>query len=516
MSIESITNLYSEEEFDEHIVVPATRMKHPSIKVIIVLAIGLTLITLGVIAAAFWSSIFNWFLLRELTLTPTSTIYNLWKETPIPMYLKFYFFNWTNPNIFDRPTVRKPIFTEMGPYVFREVDYKVNKVWNDNGTVTFQRRKVWHFEENLSNGKLSDLVTNIDPVVVTMAGMMKNKSEFAQKFADQLIMSIGKQLTITKNVNELLFAGYEDQLLVIADKLNISTMPYTRFGWFYGRNNSDSFEGTFNMLTGKNDIYEMGIVKEWNFERETNYYKNSCAIVGGTNGDLWPPLKDNETVSIFVPDICTYVTLTYQNESVFQGLRGSKFISDETMLDNGDIVESRKCYCSTDKCDPAGVLNVSKCKYGAPAVISLPHFYLADSSYKKAVVGMTPSRKKHETFVTVEPTTGVPMQVKAQLQLNLLVEPIEHMSIFKFVRKTYMPMMWFTQEANLTSNYASQVKFLLVLPTLGLVTCIGIAAIGLLISFIGIFIFVRLRWQGEDNQALLSRNDTNHVNRMAG
>lgn len=513
MPIVSVTNLI-EEDFNDHIVAPATKMKQSSLKFIIILVIGLMLLVLGSIAASFWSSIFNWFLLRELTLTPTSTIYNLWKETPIPMHLKFYFFNLSNPDVFNHPLKKKPMLVEMGPYVFREIDYKINQVWNDNGTVTFQRRKVWHFDENLSKGKLTDKVTNLDPIVVTMGQLMKSKPVIIREMSDKFIQSVNKGLTMTKTVGEVLFDGYKDELLVIAKKLNFTNIPFTKFGWFYERNNSDTFDGTFNMLTGKDNIHEMGIVKEWNFQNKTKYYKDSCGVIDGTNGDLWPPLMDNKTVSIFVPDICTYVTLTYQNQSLYQSIEGSKFISDKTMLDNGDIVKSRKCFCVNETtCEPSGVLDVSKCKYGAPAFISLPHFYLADSSYGKAVVGLKPLKEKHETFVIVEPKSGVPLEVKAQLQLNLMVEPIDGMSIFKYVRKTYMPMLWFTQEASLTSDYVSQVKFLLILPKLGLVTCIGISVIGILITFIGIFVYIRQRWQTEDNQILLVRDDTNPVDR---
>lgn len=42
----------------------------------------------------------------------------MWKETPIPMYMKFYMFNWTNPHEFIASNA-KPNFVEMGPYVFR-------------------------------------------------------------------------------------------------------------------------------------------------------------------------------------------------------------------------------------------------------------------------------------------------------------------------------------------------------------------------------------------------------------
>lgn len=43
----------------------------------------------------------------------------MWKETPIPMYLKFYMFNWTNPHEFHASSSVKPHFEQMGPYVFR-------------------------------------------------------------------------------------------------------------------------------------------------------------------------------------------------------------------------------------------------------------------------------------------------------------------------------------------------------------------------------------------------------------
>ena len=53
--------------------------------------------------------------MQLMTLTQTSFNFNMWVETPIPMYLKFYMFNWTNPH----ESGVKPHFQEMGPYVFR-------------------------------------------------------------------------------------------------------------------------------------------------------------------------------------------------------------------------------------------------------------------------------------------------------------------------------------------------------------------------------------------------------------
>ena len=52
-------------------------------------------------------------------------------------------------------------------YYFRsEMDYKVNKTWNENGTVTFHRRRFWTFEPSMSSGSLSDEITNLNPIAV--------------------------------------------------------------------------------------------------------------------------------------------------------------------------------------------------------------------------------------------------------------------------------------------------------------------------------------------------------------
>lgn len=73
------------------------------------------------------------------------------------------------------------------------------------------------------------------------------------------------------------------------------------------------------------------------------------------------------------------------------------------MLDNGKNVSSRQCYCPNGDCGPSGALNISSCKYGAPAFVSMPHFYLADPTYRNAITGMSPDREKHEISMVIEP-----------------------------------------------------------------------------------------------------------------
>ncbi|KZC09768.1 PREDICTED: protein croquemort-like [Dufourea novaeangliae] len=472
---------------------------------IIILIIGLLIAIFGLTVGILWSLIYSTIIQSQLALTPTSSNYELWKETPIPMYLKFYMFNLTNPEAFTSPDGTKPHFEEMGPYVFREIDYKVQQDWNENNTITYQRKRVWHFDESLSAGSLSDNVTNINPVTASIAYMLRFKDNFLRDIADRIMRIIGQKLVITKSVNEFLFEGYNDTMLKVAQKLNLTRMPMTKFAWFFGRNDSASYDGTFNMHTGVTDMRELGIVKEWNYNNHVSYYPGECGTVRGTNGDLWPPLPDNETVSFFVSDICTSLTAKYSNTTEHEGLSGVTFTINEATLDNGTKVPSRKCYYEEESI-PSGALNISSCKWGAPAFISFPHFYLGDPSYSANIIGMKPQKNKHELSISLEPKTGVPLKVNAKLQLNLLIDRDEKIKMFKNLTKTFVPMLWFTQEATLTSDYAGTVKFIIILESLGSVTFFGIGAIGIIVMFVGIFVLVRNNFRGEENQVLLTRS----------
>lgn len=58
------------------------------------------------------------------------------------------------------------------------------------------------------------------------------------------------------------------------------------------------------MYTGVDDLELLGIIDLWNGKSATTFYRGYCALVNGTSGELWPPVKDYNRVSIFSPDIC--------------------------------------------------------------------------------------------------------------------------------------------------------------------------------------------------------------------
>ena len=82
------------------------------------------------------------------------------------------------------------------------------------------------------------------------------------------------------------------------------------------------------------------------------------------------------------------------------GLKGNVFYGDESVFDSN--LRNQKCYCVKSPCQAPGTRDLSTCRYGAPAFVSYPHFYLADPVYRTYVAGMTPSADKHKFLLQVE------------------------------------------------------------------------------------------------------------------
>lgn len=90
--------------------------------------------------------------------------YKNWADIPVPMYMRVKMFNWTNPKDI-KSTNYKPHFVEMGPYVFLEKHTRVNVSFHpENDTVSFGQIRTWHFVPEMSNGTMSDNVTNVNVV----------------------------------------------------------------------------------------------------------------------------------------------------------------------------------------------------------------------------------------------------------------------------------------------------------------------------------------------------------------
>lgn len=166
---------------------------------------------------------------------------------------------------------------------------------------------------------------------------------------NQFIMKHRSSLTVTKSVRELLFDGYDDPLIDFLKSLHLPMfhIPFSKFGWFVERNESKTYDGRFEIITGQKDITKLGLLTKWNGKNTTGYYYDECSKVRGTSGEIWPVnMNATGNITVFVNDICRPLTLQYKQPHERFGLVGSEWIGDSRVFDNGQHYPPNSCYCT--------------------------------------------------------------------------------------------------------------------------------------------------------------------------
>ena len=75
------------------------------------------------------------------------------------------------------------------------------------------------------------------------------------------------------------------------------------YKFFAQRNGSLTYDGTFNMYDGSDDIRKLGRITSWNYDSQ-DHFPSYCGRVNGTSGELFYPVLDDQSVQIFSNDLC--------------------------------------------------------------------------------------------------------------------------------------------------------------------------------------------------------------------
>lgn len=173
-----------------------------------------------------------------MTLSATSKSFSEWKSPTVPLHLDIYLFNWTNPEEISNENV-KPIFTQHGPYRFRETRDKEDVKFHDrDSTVSYKPISYYYFDSEGSNGTLDDVIVNLNIVAIGAAGQAVTMQYKKRKVISMALNAYEEELTVAKSVRELLFEGYEDDLVTagkegVTPEFNPDDIPFDKIGWFY-------------------------------------------------------------------------------------------------------------------------------------------------------------------------------------------------------------------------------------------------------------------------------------------
>ena len=104
----------------------------------------------------------------------------------------------------------------------------------------------------------------------------------------------------------------------------------------------------------------------------------------GSAGEFFPPNRDETYVDFFSPDVCRTIRFNYNGKTDVQGIPGFEYILDDLFISNSSLVPENYCfnpYPAEETYLPQGQVNVSSCKFDAPAYVSFPHFLGVDPEY---------------------------------------------------------------------------------------------------------------------------------------
>jgi scavenger receptor class B, member 1 len=133
----------------------------------------------------------------------------------------------------------KPSFVQLGPYRFREVRDKQDiKFNNRDSTVSYNPISSYFFDAEGSNGTLDDIILNVNIVAIGAAGQATHMTYKQKKIVSMGLNSYEEKFTVAKTARELLFEGYEDEMVLAGKEGMVQgfdpvDIPFDKIGWFY-------------------------------------------------------------------------------------------------------------------------------------------------------------------------------------------------------------------------------------------------------------------------------------------
>ncbi|XP_026572913.1 lysosome membrane protein 2 [Pseudonaja textilis] len=349
-----------------------------------------------------------------------SEAFKFWEHPPIPLLLQVYFFNLTNP--LEVLQGENPIVKEVGPYTYREWKSRRDVHILENGSkVSSFQPSTYYFERELSVGDPEvDRIRTVNLPAVTAMNMARN-SPFRFP-AELLLLAYQEDMFTTHTVEEILW-GYTDKFLQAVHNFFPDVDPV--FGYFKQMNATD--DGEYVMLSGDKNYLDFTRVIEWNGKDKLDWWTTpSSNMINGTDGGTFHSLiSKDEMIYIFSTDFCRSIYLTFEEELTVLGIPTYRFTPPLKIFANVSVNPDNAGFCvPAGHCMGSGILNVTGCKQGAPIFLSLPHFFHAEEKYVKSVEGMHPNKQNHDTFLDINPLTGVLVRANKRMQINVYVEMI--------------------------------------------------------------------------------------------
>jgi len=189
------------------------------------------------------------------------------------------------------------------------------------------------------------------------------------------------------------------------------------------------------------------------------FWKNSWANqINGTDGSWFPPLYNKDLSStrlyLFSTDVCRSLYAKFENHSSVLDIPTEIFSIPAELFVNSSVNPDNAAF----DLNISGILNVSRCRQGAPVFISFPHLLYANDDYKSRVDGLTPDANIHRTVFEVEQHTGLVLNAQKRLQINVLIQPDRLIDQFRLVKEVILPAIWINESTTIDQKTADELN----------------------------------------------------------
>ncbi|XP_054161782.1 scavenger receptor class B member 1-like [Oppia nitens] len=443
------------------------------------------ILTLGL--PLFLSSVIKSQLYMSSGFSPVRTVLD--GEVPVPIYLKIYVFSIQNEEDFRNGG--KARLKEMGP-IRPHIDIMG---WGDNDeTMILSLTTRFEFDPSRSSGSQRDKITMVNLPIYSMGGLVRNMLRryplsffsvpMAVGFLNLITLTHGEGLIKRMTVGEFV-GGYPFSLLETVDVLTqplkwmgVELPDYLdalnqRFGLLHLANNTPIEPLEFETGIGNTTLFKYrGFNNKWfqyTIQLVDFFYDPKCRVYNSTRGmaipghEFGPGTDTSDKIYAFEGNVCKLKYAKYSGYGMSWGVPTWRFQLPREMFSAPDTNRYDKCFCSTpdqpDLCD--GLFDLGPCALGAPVALTYPHFLYASDNIKRNVDGLHPDPDKHQSYLDVHPSVGLPINGVIRLQVNLLMEPLTLLAGFSGIREAVLPYIWIEQEIDLPG-------FLGALPAAGL------------------------------------------------
>ena len=460
----------------------------------------------------------------NVKIEPGSQVYDQWKKPTIPIYLRIYTFSIVNPL---EVKAGKPAFVfQRGPYSYRESRQKINITWG-HSNVNYDQITQYTFDPNTSCHGCDPKKDEITSVNIPMVAILQKIKPYSNipgfdTVVSLLLEYLKEGLFHTKIVHDTIW-GYEEPLFEQYNEFRKEAVRVPFIGKYldkvlpkipprFALEPNPSYDGNTTVNTGQSDINNVGCYERWrdNIGKLRYWHSRTANMLNGTDGSIYKPdISNDDVLYIFITQLCRSLNVKYLDEVTIEGIDGYRFNAPKYLFESGDINPDNKGFCDPN-CLPSGLLSISVCvPFNAPIVVSQPHFLNANKTLLQKVLGLNPQEDKHDTFVSIEPNTGIILQASKRIQFNIYIEPLKGIEELGSIVAAYVPLMWINEHVRIDSTNAQKVKKD-VLDILEIVKWVerGLFILGGLMVLIAVILFIRLccRRKDDTNMKLLAEN----------